>query len=110
MLIRIRSGVLGLICLLGLAGCASSERKIAKTIDSTPQIERQASDLIAADSELKRCSVTVDGFKGMMRVKGTVRTEAQKKRAEKLVWAIQGVKSVENDLHVQAQAAAKQPF
>ncbi len=87
-----------LILLCGAAGCATSERKAAKEIDMTPAIVQEASTLLAADRELSRFPIVVDGFHGNMRLKGRVATQAQKSRAEKIVWAVRGVKSVENDL------------
>jgi hypothetical protein len=95
------SGAGVLFLLLALTGCASSERKAAEEIDFTPQIVQQASDLLAADRNLSRYHILVEGFKGDMRLKGTVHTELEKLRAEKIVWALRGVKSVDNELKVQ---------
>jgi osmotically-inducible protein OsmY len=85
---------------LATSGCATSEREAAERLDFTSQIISQSSDLIAADGELGKFPITVDGFKGAMRLKGKVATEAQKTRAGKIVWAFRGVKSVENHLEV----------
>lgn len=85
---------------LFLAGCGMSERKAAERLDWTPQIIQQASDLIAADPELGRYHIVVDGFKGDMELKGQVANQAQKDRAEKLLWAVRGVRSVENEIKV----------
>src|SRR6187200_1380318 len=82
-----------------ISGCAANERKIAKRIDPTQEILQDVSKLFAVDSELRDLPIVVDGFKGAMRLKGQVQTEAQKVRAEKLVWAADGVRSVRNDLH-----------
>jgi osmotically-inducible protein OsmY len=81
-------------------GCATSERDAAKNLDTTTEVIQQASNLFAADPELGRLPIVVDGFKGAMRLKGKVATPAQKARAEKLLWSVRGVKSVENDLGV----------
>ncbi len=85
---------------LFLAGCGMSERKAAGRLDWTPQVVQQASDLIAADPELGRYQIIVDGFKGDMELKGQVATQAQKDRAEKLLWAVRGVRSVDNEIKV----------
>ena len=94
----------GRVCALALIlagnGCSTSERQVAKHLDTTPQIIQEASRFLADDKELKRFPIQVDGFKGAMRLKGEVATEEQKKRAAMLVWAVRGVKSVENRLEV----------
>ena len=81
-------------------GCVTSERDAAKNLDTTTDVIQQASNLIAADPELSRFPIVVDGFKNAMRLKGQVAILAQKTRAEKLLWSVRGVKSVENDLQV----------
>jgi osmotically-inducible protein OsmY len=81
-------------------GCATSERDAAKNLDTTTEVIQQASNLFAADPELGRLLIVVDGFKNSMRLKGQVATPAQKARAEKILWSVRGVKSVENDLQV----------
>jgi hypothetical protein len=93
-------GTLTMVLTLALAGCATSEQKAASNIDFTPQIIQQASDLIAADRELSRFPIVVDGFHGDMRLKGEVASDAQKSRAERMVWTARGVRSVKNDLDV----------
>jgi hypothetical protein len=83
-----------------LCACATSERQAAKQLDPTCEIVQQASNLFAGDKELSRFPIVVDGFKGAMRLKGHVETQAQKTRAEKIVWALKGVKSVQNELQL----------
>jgi hypothetical protein len=87
---------------MGSPGCVLPEREVAKRIDTTPEIVRQASQLLAGDPELGRFPIVVDGFKNDMRLKGQVATAAQKERAARMVWAVRGVRSVENDLRVGA--------
>ncbi len=94
---------------IGSSGCVLPEREVAKRIDMTPEIVRQASQLLAADPELGRFPIVVDGFKNDMRVKGHVATAAQKERAARIVWAVRGVRSVENDLQVDAQVGGASP-
>lgn len=99
----------GAVTLLGvglLSGCVANERKIARSIDPTQEVLQDVSKFVAADPELSRLPMVVDGFKGAMRLKGQVQTEAQKARAEKLVWAARGVRSVKNDLEVDASTPA----
>jgi osmotically-inducible protein OsmY len=81
-----------------LTGCASSERTVARQIDFTPEIIRQSSDLLAADPDLSRFGIRVDGFKGDMWLRGQVQTPTQRARAEKIVWAVTGVRSVKNEI------------
>ncbi len=104
--LRVVGSTIGLIALMALPACANPERKVARRIDMTPEIIRQSSNLFAADRELLQFPITVDGFKGAMRIRGSVATEAQKSRAEKIVWAFPGVQSVQNELEVNAAAAS----
>jgi osmotically-inducible protein OsmY len=97
-------GWLGVAIICTALGCATSERNAAKRLDMTPAIVQEASNLLAADQELSRYPIVVDGFRGNMRLKGQVTTPAQKARAEKLLWAVRGVKSVENDLQLNPAA------
>ena len=105
--VRLATSISSLVLLVTLTGGCTNEQKIAKSQDLTPQIEREASDLIAKDAELKRFPIVVDGFKGDMRLKGSVATAGQKARAEKIVWAVPGVKSVENYLLVNGKPGVK---
>lgn len=89
---------------ISLTGCALSERKAAEQVDYTPVIIQQSTDLLAADRELGRFQIVVDGFKGAMRLRGGVNTPAQKERAAKIVWTSKGVRSVDNELQVQPGA------
>jgi hypothetical protein len=88
-------------------GCASSERAAVRKLDLTPDAIQQASALLAADPELGRFPILVDGFKGDMRLKGQVSTPVQKARAEKMLWAVRGVKSVNNEIQVGAAPPAR---
>jgi osmotically-inducible protein OsmY len=91
---------LTLIWVLACGSCGTTERQAAERLDTTPQIIQEASGFLAADKELKGYPIQVDGFKGAISLTGQVATEAQKKRAAMLVWAVRGVKSVENRLDV----------
>jgi hypothetical protein len=93
------AGALMIAMLIG-PGCASTERAAAERLDLTHEIVQQASSLFAADKELSAQPIEVDGFKGAMRLRGQVSSPAQKSRAEKIVWALRGVRSVENQLQV----------
>ena len=91
--------------LLVVCGCSATERQAAKRIDFTSEIIQQAGNLFASDPELSRMPVVVDGFKNAMHLKGQVQTQTQKTRAEKILWAVRGVRSVQNDIEVRAAAA-----
>jgi len=97
--IRLRNFI-GLAIICTAVSCVTSERDAAKHLDMTSSIVREASNLLSADQELRRFPIEVDGFRGVMRLKGQVATPAQRTRAERMVWAVRGVKSVENDLNV----------
>lgn len=100
------SRCLGVVLAALLLGCVASERKAARRIDRTLEAVQQANSLLAADPELGRYPIQLDGFRGALRLKGEVATEAQKARAAKLVWAVPGVRSVENKLRVGGTMAA----
>jgi osmotically-inducible protein OsmY len=100
-------GLMFLGWVAGTCGCVTSERRAAQEIDFTPQIIQQTSDLLAADRELSQFPIKVDGFKGNMRLKGQVRTAAEKQRADRIVWTARGVKSVENDLKITPNAGRR---
>jgi hypothetical protein len=91
------------------AGCVTSERKAARSIDHTDEIIKQASAIITNDKELKNFPIVVDGFHNNMWVKGDVATAAQKSRVEKIVWAVPGVRSVENNLNIVSPGPTARP-
>jgi osmotically-inducible protein OsmY len=90
----------GVLALGWTCGCAISEREAAKKLDRTQEVIQQASSLYAADKELSRYPIVVDGFRNAMRLKGQVGSEAQKLRAERILWAVPGVQSVDNQLQI----------
>ena len=92
-----------------LIGCATTERDVARSIDFTPQIIQQSSDLIGADPDLSRQAIVIDGFHGAMRLKGEVKTPEQRTRAEKILWAVTGVQSVKNELKIVAIPGSSKP-
>jgi osmotically-inducible protein OsmY len=104
-----RISTFGFLCVGLLSGCVANERKIAKHIDPTQEILQDVSKVLSVDPELSRFSIAVDGFKGDMRLKGQVQTEAQKTRAEKIVWSARGVRSVKNELDVQTGITPQAP-
>ena len=62
-------------------------------------------DLAAAD-DLRDSTINVDVGNGVVTLSGTVASAAQKTRAEQVVKAVEGVKSVRNQLKVQANTNA----
>jgi hypothetical protein len=87
--------------ILGLSGCLATERQAARQLDQTLCITRKASDLFASDPELSQQPITVDGFRNHMRLRGHVATADQGSRAERLLWTVPGVRSVENLLEIE---------
>ena len=90
-----------------LSGCAMSERQALQRLDLTHEVIRQGSNLLSTDPELGRFPIEVDGFKGDMRLKGEVATAAQKSRAERILWSVKGVRSVDNKIQVQGNPGAR---
>ncbi|MFO1499531.1 MAG: BON domain-containing protein [Verrucomicrobiota bacterium] len=83
-----------------LSGCVTTERDVLASQDLTSEIIRQGTDLYMADKELSRAQIDLDGFHGAMRLRGQVATATLKERAAQIVWALRGVRSVQNDLTV----------
>lgn len=106
---RIVGGLVSLGLAMLLSACVTSEREARERLDLTGEIIQQANSLFAADKTLSQHPVAVDGFKGNMRLKGRVATETDRSRAEKIVWALRGVKSVQNDLTVGGDPTVKTP-
>lgn len=75
----------------------------------TPQIGTGGSDFflftqaraaVLADTEFKTANITIDVRAGALTLSGNVANAAQKARAEQLVRAVSGIKSVNNQLRI----------
>lgn len=62
----------------------------------------QARAVLNADSELKNSNIVIDIKNGSVTLTGNISNAEQKARAEQLVSAVEGVKSVKNQLSVSA--------
>jgi hyperosmotically inducible protein len=97
-----------IIGLVGLGGPASAAARSqaasqsAVTVDDST-LESRIHAALKRDAELKGHDIDVDVSGGVVALKGTVRTDAEKARAEKLA-TIAGVTSVRNDLVVDPAA------
>jgi len=96
---------------LGLAtalfsGCAGTAYKesTGEYIDSAA-ITTKVKTALMDDSEIKGLKIDVDTFKGVVELKGTVDTAAMKQRAEQIVWGVEGVRAVKNELKVKYPTA-----
>lgn len=89
---------------VGLAGCGAMmggsgapQRTAGEAIDDVT-IGTKLKAALAADPQLSALKINVDTTQGNVRLKGSVKTFALRKKAEDLARSIQGVKSVDNQL------------
>ena len=78
-----------------------SGRKVGTGANDTWLWIKTRFDLAAAD-DLRDSTINVDVDNGVVTLSGTVASAAQKTRAEQVAKAVEGVKSVRNQLKVQA--------
>ena len=78
-----------------------SGRKVGTGANDTWLWIKTRFDLAAAD-DLRDSTINVDVDNGVVTLSGTVASAAQKARAEQVAKAVEGVKSVRNQLKVQA--------
>lgn len=60
----------------------------------------QARAALVSDAELKTANITIDVQAGVLTLNGTIANAAQKTKAEQLVRAVSGIKSVKNQLRI----------
>lgn len=80
-------------------GCAGSrtDESTGEYIDDTVVTSRVKTQLIAEEG-FDGFDISVETFKGRVQLSGFVDTEVQRDRAESIALAVDGVKSVENNI------------
>ena len=92
-----------LVLVAFVAGCQSATGKSAGTNIDDASITASVKAKLVADKASNLTRVDVDTNNGTVYLNGTVETPEQKARAEQLAWQAKGVKSVVNNLQVQAK-------
>lgn len=89
------------ICLIFLVACTSSphHESTGEYIDDSV-ITARVKSAILADESLKVAEINVETYKGVVQLSGFVRSTDAQYQAVKIAREVDGVKSVENDMHV----------
>jgi osmotically-inducible protein OsmY len=96
---RHAAALVGLVALMGAAGCATTGKTVGQTIDDTALTTQIKAKLAQADvRSLYR--VNVDTDRGIVYLTGSVPTEEEKQRLADLIWRLNGVRAVVNELQV----------
>jgi hyperosmotically inducible protein len=90
--------VLSLFVALALL-IAASAPAFAQNASSDDQIYDQVRSRLASDRDVKGGGIEVEVVDGVVTLRGKVREEKQKVRAERIARKVKGVKKVVNDLH-----------
>ena len=83
----------------GLAACASRQQPVGEYIDDAGTTTRVKTRLIE-DDLIRAFQIRVETLAGVVKLTGTVKTQAQSQRAEELARAAYGVKDVRNEIAV----------
>jgi len=103
-MIRAFKSIALLLVVLSLAAaCQSMTGKTAGQNVDDASITAAVKSKLVADSASNLTRVNVDTNNATVYLNGTVETPEQKARAEQLAWQAKGVKSVVNNLQVQAK-------
>lgn len=97
--IRTVASSLAVVALLATAACSSTPTResTGEYVDSTV-VSSKVRAAIAADDKLSIFPIDVETYKGVVQLSGFVNSAAQKRRAEQTASAVDGVRSVRNDL------------
>lgn len=89
------------LIMLGVVGCAStrSHESTGEYVDDSV-ITMKVKTAIFADESLKSSEVNVETFKGTVQLSGFVNSQADIQQAIVVASAIQGVKTVKNDMQL----------
>lgn len=89
------------MCLIFMVACTSTSHResTGEYIDDTV-ITARVKSVILADESLKVAEINVETYKGVVQLSGFVSSMDAQYRAVKLAREVEGVKSVENDMHV----------
>jgi osmotically-inducible protein OsmY len=87
--------------LVTVVGCASTQKQegTGEYIDDSV-LTAKVKAAVFNDPMLKSAEINVETFKGVVQLSGFVSSDAAAKKAVELARAVQGVKSVKNDMRI----------
>lgn len=88
------------VLIAGLAGCANTGEKSGAYIDDSWITSKVKSEMVA-DKTVKAHNISVTTNRGVVTLTGTAATWDESNKAAEIANSVKGVKSVENDIHVQ---------
>jgi osmotically-inducible protein OsmY len=94
-----------IVAVLAGGALAQSGRTTGEKVDDA-QITAKVKAKLVADRASSLVKVNVDTHDGIVRLQGTVPTDADRAEAERLAMGTEGVKSVTNDLKVATGGSA----
>ena len=96
------SWVLAGALILGLAGCASSGtgQKTGAYVDDSWITSKVKSEMVA-NKTVHAHNINVNTTRGVVTLTGTAATWDESNKAAEIANGVKGVKSVENDIHIQ---------
>jgi osmotically-inducible protein OsmY len=77
---------------------SKSSQTSATTATDDGSISTQAKNALQADPELKAFKIDVSTSAGVVKIKGDIKSFVLRRKAEELIKAVPGVKSVDNQL------------
>src|SRR5688572_21447884 len=81
------------------AGCAGAGAKTGEVVDDAT-ITAKVKTALAKDRDVSATAVNVDTDKGVVTLKGQVRSDSERSKAAQLARGVDGVKSVQNNLTI----------
>jgi len=96
---RVRNWLI-LSVLIALLGCANAGEKTGAYVDDSWITSKVKSQMLA-DKTVKGTNITVNTTKGVVTLSGTAASQEESHKAAEIARNVQGVKEVENQIHVQ---------
>lgn len=99
--LKIVSTLIAALMLTAVVGCASTQKQesTGQYVDDTV-ITTTVKAAILNEPSLKVSEINVETFKGVVQLSGFVRSEDSIATAVRVASAVNGVKSVKNDIHM----------
>ena len=88
------------VLIAGLAGCAGTGEKSGAYVDDSWITSKVKSEMVANKTVHAR-NINVNTTRGVVTLTGTAATWDESNKAAEIANGVKGVKSVENDIHIQ---------
>ena len=86
--------------LLSLAGCANTGEKSGAYVDDSVITSKVKTEM-TTDKDVKAHNINVNTTRGVVTLTGTAATMQESEKATQIARGVAGVKSVQNDIHIQ---------